>query len=55
MLYRRLEVGSIVSNSYVSADGSGEVSEESRQLKEGEMAEWVLLDGVGFLCYRGRK
>ena len=30
-------------------DGSGEISSTSRPLKEGEVAEWVLLDGV---CHR---
>lgn len=30
-------------------DGEGEISEISRPLKEGEIAEWILLDGVCFL------
>ncbi|OJT12933.1 hypothetical protein TRAPUB_10498 [Trametes pubescens] len=31
-------------------DGAGEVSEESRPLKEGEVAEWILLDGTPATC-----
>ncbi|KAI0825152.1 sure-like protein [Trametes gibbosa] len=31
-------------------DGMGEVSEESRPLREGEVAEWVLLDGTPATC-----
>ncbi|EMD42032.1 hypothetical protein CERSUDRAFT_110571 [Gelatoporia subvermispora B] len=31
-------------------DGSGEVSEESRPLKEGETVEWILLDGTPATC-----
>ncbi|OSD03454.1 sure-like protein [Trametes coccinea BRFM310] len=31
-------------------DGTGEVSEESRPLKEGELAEWILLDGTPATC-----
>ncbi|KAI0651833.1 sure-like protein [Trametes meyenii] len=31
-------------------DGLGEVSEESRPLKEGEVAEWILLDGTPATC-----
>ncbi|KAI0778165.1 sure-like protein [Trametes elegans] len=31
-------------------DGLGEVSEQSRPLKEGEVAEWVLLDGTPATC-----
>jgi hypothetical protein len=29
-----------------ATDGLGESSEVSRPLKEGEVAEWILLDGV---------
>lgn len=31
-------------------DGSGETSEFSRSLKEGELAEWILLDGTPATC-----
>ncbi|GJE86092.1 survival protein sure-like phosphatase/nucleotidase [Phanerochaete sordida] len=31
-------------------DGAGEISNESRPLKEGEVAEWVLLDGTPATC-----
>ncbi|KAI0094916.1 survival protein sure-like phosphatase/nucleotidase [Irpex rosettiformis] len=33
-----------------SEDGAGEVSETSRPLKDGETAEWVLLDGTPATC-----
>lgn len=33
----------------LASDGFGETSEKSRSLKEGEVAEWVLLDGVSDL------
>ncbi len=32
---------------HTTEDGQGEVSETSRPLRDGEIAEWVLLDGVG--------
>lgn len=31
-------------------DGAGETSEQSRPLRDGEIAEWILLDGVA-ICY----
>ncbi|KAI0691999.1 sure-like protein [Cytidiella melzeri] len=31
-------------------DGAGEISESSRPLKEGELAEWILLDGTPATC-----
>lgn len=36
------------------ADGEGEISETSRPLKDGEVGEWVLLDGVCMLLSRDR-
>lgn len=32
------------------SDGQGEISESPRALKEGEIGEWILLDGVSPSC-----
>lgn len=36
----------ILADSSRHTDGSGEISSEPRPFKEGEVAEWILLDGV---------
>ena len=37
------------SNFCVPIVGSGETSDQARPLKDGEVAEWILLDGVNIL------
>ncbi|KIJ36122.1 hypothetical protein M422DRAFT_34387, partial [Sphaerobolus stellatus SS14] len=35
---------------YSCSDGHGDTSEVSRSLREGEVAEWILLDGTPSIC-----